>query len=62
MGHIEQELQQETNIELTPEMRRYLVRDLIGTREYIESVLTNAIDGILVTSPAGLIIGSNAVI
>ncbi len=59
MGHIEQELQYETHVELTQEMRRYLVRDLIGTREYIEGVLTNAIDGILVTSPAGLIIGSN---
>ena len=59
MGHIEQELQYETHVELTQEMRRYLVRDLIGTREYIEGVLTNAIDGILVTSPAGLIMGSN---
>ncbi len=60
MGNIEQNLQQETNIELTQEMRRYLVKDLISVREYIESVLSNAIDGILVTSPAGLIIGSNA--
>ena len=60
MGNIEQDLQQDTNIELTQEMRRYLVKDLISVREYIESVLSNAIDGILVTSPAGLIIGSNA--
>ena len=59
MGRIEQDLQNETHVELTPEMRRYLVRDLIGTREYIEGVLANAIDGILVTSPAGLIMGSN---
>ena len=59
MGHIEHDLQYETHMELTQEMRRYLVRDLIGTREYIEGVLANAIDGILVTSPAGLIMGSN---
>jgi transcriptional regulator with PAS, ATPase and Fis domain len=59
MGYIEHELQYELSVELTPEMRRYLVHDLITTREYIEGVLANAIDGILVTSPAGLIIGSN---
>ena len=60
MKNIETELLSETSIELTAEMRQYLVKDLIGTREYIENVLANAIDGILVTSPAGLIIGSNA--
>ena len=59
MDAIEHDLQLDTPIELTQEIRRFLVKDLIRTREYIESVLTNAIDGILVTSPAGLIIGAN---
>jgi len=60
MKNIENELLNETGIELTDHMRQYLVKDLIETREYMENILSNAIDGILVTSPAGLIIGSNA--
>ena len=35
MKSIETELLRETSIELTAEMRRYLVKDLIRTREYI---------------------------
>ena len=59
MGHIEHALLQNTAIDLTPEMKSFLVKDMIQTHEYIDNVMGNSIDAILVTSPAGLVISSN---
>ena len=59
MNHIKQGLLQHSSIELTPEMRRDLVADLLQTEVNINNVMGNAIDAILVTSPAGLIMTSN---
>jgi len=59
MNHIKQGLLQHSAIELTPEMRRDLVDDLLQTEVNINNVMGNAIDAILVTSPAGLIMTSN---
>lgn len=59
MNQIKQALLQHSAIELTPEMRRDLVSDLLQTEVNINNVMGNAIDAILVTSPAGLIMTSN---
>ncbi|MEI6126705.1 MAG: sigma 54-interacting transcriptional regulator, partial [Pseudomonadota bacterium] len=59
MDHIEHDLSQNTAMDLTPEMKIFLVKDMVQTHEYIDSVMGNAIDAILVTSPSGLIISSN---
>lgn len=59
LKEIENELLTTTDIELTHEMKLYLVRDLVQTHEYVSSVMQNSIDAILVTSPAGLIISAN---
>ncbi len=59
MDYLEHELSRNTAIELSHEMKVYLVKDMVRTHEYIDSVMQNSIDAILVTSPAGLIIGAN---
>jgi transcriptional regulator with PAS, ATPase and Fis domain len=59
MNHVKQVLLQGGAIELTPEMRRDLVDDLLQTEVNINNVMGNAIDAILVTSPAGLMLSSN---
>jgi len=59
MDYLEHELSQNTAIELSYEMKVFLVKDMVRTHEYIDSVMQNSIDAILVTSPAGLIIGAN---
>lgn len=59
MGHIMQGLSQKNVLELTPEIQQYLVSDLMRTQVNINNVMSNSIDAILVTSPAGLIMSSN---
>ncbi len=59
LNHVKQGLLQGNAIEMTPEMRRDLVDDLLQTEVNINKVMGNAIDAILVTSPAGLILTSN---
>lgn len=59
VDYLEHELSQNSAIELSYEMKVYLVKDMVRTHEYIDSVMQNSIDAILVTSPAGLIIGAN---
>ncbi len=59
MNQIKQGLLQHSIVELTPDMRRDLVDDLLHTEVNINNVMGNAIDAIMVTSPAGLILASN---
>jgi len=59
MDQIEQELLKDAQIELTMEMKLYLVKDILKTKEYLGNILDNSLDGILITSPAGHILGFN---
>jgi len=59
MDQIEHELLEDAQLELTLEMKKYLVKDIIKTKEYLGNILDNSLDGILITSPAGHIIGFN---
>ena len=46
-------------LELTPEMKIYLSKDILETREYLNNILETSIDGILITSISGHILGCN---
>jgi PAS domain S-box-containing protein len=59
MDHIVHEIFHNKGIELTSEMKQYVARDMVRTHEFIDNVMENSLDAILVTSPAGLIISSN---
>ena len=59
MNPMKEELSHSSPLELTPEIQNYLVSDLLKTQVNINNVMSNAIDAILVTSPAGLIMSSN---
>ena len=59
MDHIEREILNDEEVELTPEMKRYLSKDILETREYLNNILETSIDGILITSISGHILGCN---
>jgi PAS domain S-box-containing protein len=59
MDQIERELLENDQMELTLEMRRYIVKDILRTKEYLSNILNNSLDGILITSPSGHILGFN---
>jgi len=59
MEQIERELLHDEKLELTHEMKIYLSKDILETREYLNNILETSIDGILITSISGHILGCN---
>jgi len=59
LHQVQRELLNNEALELTAEMQRYLSKDILETKEYLNNILETSIDGILITSVSGHILGSN---
>ena len=59
LHQIQRELLNDEALELTAEMKRYLSKDILETKEYLNNILETSIDGILITSASGHILGCN---
>jgi PAS domain S-box-containing protein len=59
LHQMQRELLNDEELELTAEMKRYLSKDILETKEYLNNILETSIDGILITSASGHILGCN---
>jgi PAS domain-containing protein len=59
LHQMQRELLNDEALELTAEMKRYLSKDILETKEYLNNILETSIDGILITSASGHILGCN---
>jgi PAS domain-containing protein len=59
LHQMQRELLNDEALEVTAEMKRYLSKDILETKEYLNNILETSIDGILITSASGHILGCN---